>query len=417
MARRLNRLTAKAVEQVKRAGMWPDGGGLYLQVSSTRSKSWIYRFTLRGKSREMGLGSLETFSLAEARDRAQAARKLVADGADPILARRAARAQAAIVEADAQAKLITFEKCATAYIAAHKAKWTNKKHASQWTNTIATYCGAFNDLSVQAVDTALVMKALEPIWTTKPETATRLRARIEAVLDWATVSGYRAGDNPARWRGHLAKLLPGANKRARVKHHAAIHYDQVGKFLVDLRKEEGTAARALELVVLTAARTGEVIGAIPEEFDLDRALWIIPAERMKGGREHRVPLSPTAVTIVRAQLKEKGEYVFPGAMAKKPMSNMAMLMALKRMKRTDVTVHGFRSSFRDWGAEQTAYPNEVLEMALAHTVGDKVEAAYRRGDMFEKRRRLMLEWERYCEITADTTTVVPMKKAAGGRKA
>lgn len=408
MGRRLNRLTAKAVEQQKRAGYWPDGGGLYLQVSSTRTKSWIFRFTLRGKAREMGLGSLNAFGLAEARERAQAARKLVADGIDPIEARRTARAQVALAEA----KSITFAKCAGAYIAAHRAKWTNAKHASQWTNTLQTYCDAFNALPVQSVDTALVLKALEPIWTTKAETASRVRARIEAVLDWATVRGYRAGENPARWRGHLDKLLPALRKNGRVKHHPALPYGNIAAFLAELRKQDGVAARALEFTLLTAARTSETIGARPEEFDLAECVWTIPGSRMKAGKEHRVPLSARAVAIVQAQLQRGAQYVFPGPRDDKPLSGMAMLMTLRRMKRGDLTVHGFRSTFRDWAAECTGYPREVAEMALAHTVSDRVEAAYRRGDLFAKRRRLMADWARYCAQSAKDEKVTPIRKRA-----
>lgn len=407
MGRRSNRLTAKAVEQQKRAGYWPDGDGLYLQVSPTRTKSWVFRFTLRGKTHEMGLGSLTSFGLAEARERAQAARKLVADGVDPIEARRAARAQTALAEA----KSITFEKCAESYIASHRAKWTNAKHASQWTNTLKTYCAPFNALPVQATDTGLVLKALEPIWTEKPETSTRLRARIEAVIDWATVRGYRAGDNPARWKGHLDKLLPALKKKARVKHHPALPYAQIGAFMAALKAQEGTAARALEFTILTCARTGEVIGANPDEFDLKKSLWTIPASRMKAGREHRVPLSPRAMELVREQLEREAKYVFPGQKEDQPLSNMAMLALLARMKRTDLTVHGFRSSFRDWASEQTNYPREVAEMALAHAVSDQVEAAYRRGDLFEKRKRLMADWAKYCAQRHKSGKVVPIRKA------
>jgi integrase len=343
----------------------------------------------------MGLGSVRDVDLAAARKKAQKCREQLDAGIDPLDARNAKHAQDALTEA----RSISFGKCAESYIAAHRAGWRNPKHADQWANTIKSYAGpVIGALPVQDVDTGLVCKVLEPIWTKKAETASRLRARIEKVLDWATVRGYRNGANPATWRGHMDKLLPALKKKDRVKHHPALQYESIGAFMEALRAQEGTAARALELTILTAARTSEVIGAKPDEIDLKRALWTIPASRMKAGREHRVPLSPRAVEIVKAQ--PEGDYLFPGLKDKQPLSNMAMLALLERMERSDLTVHGFRSSFRDWTAEQTNYPREVCEMALAHAVGDKVEAAYRRGDLFEKRRRLMLEWAKYCERRA-----------------
>ncbi|MDH3670565.1 MAG: integrase arm-type DNA-binding domain-containing protein [Gammaproteobacteria bacterium] len=404
------RLSAKAVEKQRRAGYFADGGGLYLQCSPTRAKSWIFRYTLRGRAREMGLGSTSTVSLAEARHRAQQARKLLGDGIDPIQHRNAHRAAQALDKA----RQITFGECAHKYIGAHRAGWRNAKHIYQWTYTIDTYCGPIiGALPVADVDTGLVLKVLEPIWETKTETASRLRARIENILDWATVRGYREGENPARWKGHLSKLLPPLRKRQRVKHHPALPYEQIGEFMQLLGAQEGAAARALEFTVLTAGRTGEVINAKPEEFDLDKALWTVPAARMKSGREHRVPLSPRAVKIVRAQLAQDTDHLFPGAREGKPLSNMAMLMLLKkRLGRGDLTVHGFRSSFRDWTAECTGYAREVCEMALAHTIGDQTEASYRRGDLFDKRIRLMTDWAKHCERPAKPTTVVKLKSAA-----
>jgi integrase len=408
MRREIHRLTAKAVENQKRAGYFCDGGGLYLQVTPARAKSWIFRFTLGGKPREMGLGGLLAIGLAEARKRAAECRHMLVDGIDPIEARRAHSAQQALSEA----RTVSFEKCAQGYIAAHGGKWKNPKHAGQWKATLETYCyPVIGALPVQSVDTGLIVKVLQPIWTTKPETASRLRGRIQSVLDWATVSGYRTGDNPARWRGHLDKLLAGIPKEARVKHHAALAYADIGAFMKDLRTQDGTAARALEFLILTAARTGEVIGARPEEFDLAKALWTVSGGRMKTGKEHRIPLASRSAQIIREQLKLGETYVFPGLKAGKPLSGMAMLMLLERMGRGDITVHGFRSSFRDWGAERTAYPSEMLEMALAHTVGDKVEAAYRRGDLFEKRVYLMRDWERHCATHVKGGKVVPMRKA------
>lgn len=395
MGRQLQRLTAKTVENQKRPGYFADGGGLYLQVSPSRSKSWIFRFTLQGKQREMGLGSLNAVGLAEARRRAGECRGLLTDGVDPILARDSRAAKAALD----RAKAISFEACGKGFVESHKSGWKNAKHAAQWTSTLEAYVyPAIGALPVQDVDTGLVLKVLERIWSIKPETATRVRGRVESVLDWASARGYRSGENPARWRGHLDKLLPAIKKESRVQHHAALPYDQLGIFVSQLRVQAGTAARALEFLILCASRTGEVIGAVPAEFDLDKALWVIPAKRMKMGKEHRVPLSARAIDIVRGQVKLGDTFVFPGLKAGNPLSNMAMLKLLERMGRKHLTVHGFRSSFRDWGAERTQYPGEVLEMALAHAVGDKVEAAYRRGDLFEKRRRLLEDWAKFCGL-------------------
>ncbi len=410
MKRQLLRLSQKAVVNKRTPGYYPDGGGLYLQVSESGSKSWLFRFALNGKERQMGLGPFHTVTLAEARAAAVECRKLLLAKIDPLEARKARLAGEAL---DA-ARSITFAECAAAYIKAHRAGWKNAKHADQWTNTIETYCGpVFGGLPVAGVDTGLVLKVLEPIWTTKHETATRLRARIENVLNWATTRGYRTGDNPARLRGHIDNLLPAISKRRRVKHHPALPYDELGAFIALLRKQEGIAARALEFTILTAARTGEVIGATPSEFDLDAALWTIPAGRMKAEKEHRVPLSPRAVEIIREIGKtHKGAFVFPGGKEGKPLSNMAMLELLKRMGRDDLTVHGFRSSFRDWASERTNYPREVCEMALAHSVSDQVEAAYRRGDLFEKRRRLMAEWARHCDSPKSTSKVISLTRSA-----
>ncbi|WP_281406234.1 MULTISPECIES: site-specific integrase [unclassified Methylobacterium] len=388
------KLTALGVARLKTPGMYGDGGGLWLQVSGKGAKSWIFRFTLDGKARAMGLGSANTFSLVEARDRARECRKLTAERLDPIEA-RAGRRQEAAIEA---ARAITFRTCAAGYIEAHRAGWRNIKHAAQWTATLEAYAyPAFGDLPVQAVDTGLVMQALEPIWSAKPETATRVRGRIESVLDWATTRGYRRGENPARWKGHLQNLLPKRSKVQRVEHHAALPFVDVPTFMADLASRDAVAARALAFAILTAARTGEVIGARWSEIDLDTRTWTVPADRMKGGREHRVPLSDPAVVLLK-QMQTIGDagFVFPGARRGKPMSGMGMLMLLRRMGRADITAHGFRSSFRDWASETTHFPSEVVEMALAHTVESKVERAYRRGDLFEKRRELMRTWAVYC---------------------
>ncbi|HLJ62635.1 MAG TPA: integrase arm-type DNA-binding domain-containing protein, partial [Stellaceae bacterium] len=372
MARAVRILNALQVARATAKGMLADGGGLYLQVGTGGAKSWIFRFKFRGRAREMGLGPLHTVSLAEARAGAIEARKLLLANIDPIEARKAERDRAHL---DA-AKAMTFKQCAEAYITAHAAGWRNVKHAGQWRATLATYAyPSFGDLPVPSVDTARVVKALEPIWNAKSETASRLRGRIEAVLDWAATRGYRSGTepNPARWKGHLQNLLPKPAKVRRVEHHAALPFDEIGAFVALLREQEGIAALALEFTILTAGRTGEAIGATWDEFDLEAGVWAIAGTRMKGGREHRVPFSAPALAIIK-RMKEvrEGEFVFPGGKRGKPLSNMAFLMLLRRMGRDDLTAHGFRSTFRDWAAERTNFPREVCEQALAHTIGNRV---------------------------------------------
>lgn len=409
MARPEKRLTARAVEAIKKPGLHADGAGLYLHVSKNGAKSWIFRWKHEGRLRDMGLGPLNAISLAEARDKALACRKLKLDGRDPIEERRSQR-QAVKLES---AKAMTFRQCAEAYIAAHRTGWRNPKHAAQWPATLQTYVyPVFGSLAVQAIDVGLVMKAIEPIWNTKPETASRVRGRIESVLDWAKARGYRQGENPAGWRGHLENLLPKRSKVARVEHHAALPYAELPGFMAELRQQEGVAARALEFAILTAARTGEVIGATWSEIDLDGRLWTIPGSRMKGGREHRVPLGDPALAILGAMAEIRtGKHVFPGARDNRPLSNMAMLMLMRRMGRGNLTVHGFRSAFSDWCAEQTNTPSEVREMALAHVVGDKVEAAYRRGDLFDKRRQLAEAWARYCDGPDEQVVTLAARRA------
>ena len=394
MKRSIHRLSARTVETKRKPGLYGDGGGLYLQVGPSGSKAWLFRFMLRGRAREMGLGSINARTLQEARDEALACRKLLLQGNDPIEARDAQRAQEKL---DA-AKAMTFRECAAAYIEAHRAGWKNGKHADQWRNTLDTYAGpVIGDLPVQGVDTGLVLRVLEPIWKDKPETATRTRGRIEAVLDWASARGFRPGENPARWRGHLDKLLPKRSKVRRVEHHAALPYLDVSAFVAQLREQPGVAARTLEFAILTATRTQEVIGAKWVEIDLTRKTWTIPAARMKAQREHRAPLPDRALKIIeQMQEARHSDYVFPGAREDEPLSNAAMLALLKRrMGRNDLTVHGFRSTFRDWTAEQSNFPREVAEAALAHVLSDKTEAAYQRGDLFEKRRKLMQAWADY----------------------
>ncbi|MER9763120.1 integrase arm-type DNA-binding domain-containing protein [Mesorhizobium sp. M0138] len=407
----INRLSVKAVEAQTKPGLYADGLGLYLQVAKGGAKSWIFRYMLAGRPRKMGLGSVNTVSLKLARERAGDARLKLLDADDPIEKRKAERLE----KLAASATALTFKEAAEAYIKAHRSGWKNIKHAAQWKATLEAYAyPVFGELAVGRVDVGLVLKALEAIWTTKPETATRVRGRIESILDWATARGYRHGDNPARWRGHLDKLLPARSKVAKVKHHAALPYAEIGAFVADVRQMEGTSPKALEFAILTATRTGEVVGARWQEIDTDNALWTIPGDRMKAGKEHRVPLSDRALAILDSLPREKGnDAVFIGDKGGKALSNMALLMTLRRMDRDDLTTHGFRSTFRDWAAEQTAFPNEMLEMALAHTVSDKTEAAYRRGDLMEKRRRLMADWAAYCATTKPTASnVTPIRSGA-----
>lgn len=396
----INRLSVAAINAKTKPGLYADGGGLYLQVAKGGSKTWIFRYMLAGRPRKMGLGSIHTVPLKLARERAAEQRLKLLDADDPIELRKAER----MAKLAAATTALSFKEAAEQYIKAHRAGWKNVKHAAQWEATLKTYAyPVFGDLAVSRVDVALVMRVLEPIWSAKPETASRVRGRIESVLDWAKARHLREGENPARWKGHLDKLLPARGKVAKVEHHAALPYTEIGAFIRDVQKLDGNGARALEFAILTAARTGEVVGAKWQEIDLDDGMWTIPAERMKAGKEHRVPLSSRAIEILQAMPREKGNpYVFIGDRKGRPLSNMAMLMTLRRMGRSDLTVHGFRSTFRDWTAEQTAYPNEMLEMALAHTVSDKTEAAYRRGDMVEKRRRLMDDWAAYCGTVKDT---------------
>jgi integrase len=334
--------------------------------------------------------------LQEARAKALDARRLRHEGTDPIEARRATRMRARL---DA-AKAITFRECAESYIASHRAGWRNGKHAAQWEATLATYAEpVVGALPMQAIDTALVLKVLEPIWTTKPETAGRVRGRVESILDWAKVRGYREGENPARWRGHLDKLLPARGKVRRVQHHAAMPYADLPGFVLELHEQEGIAARALEFTILTGARTSETILARWGELDLLDKTWTVPAGHMKAGKEHRVPLSARALAILedmRAYRHADNGFVFPGGKTGKPLSNMAFLMLLRRMGYDNLTAHGFRATFKTWASERTTFQNEIIEAALAHAIGSKVEQAYQRGDLFEKRRRLMSAWAGYC---------------------
>ena len=389
-------------------GLHPDGSGLYLQVTNGNGRSWVYRYSLHNKEHRLGLGSAKAISLKRARELASEARRLRAERIDPLQQRREIR-DAQLIE---QAKSITFKQCAESYIAAHEAGWRNAKHRQQWQSSLSTYAfPVIGGLTVESIDTGLVLKCLEPIWREKTETASRVRGRIELILDYAKARNYRNGENPARWRGHLDNLLPRPEKVSKVEHHAALNYRQIGEFMADLRRRDSTSARCLEFLILTAARTGEVIGATWNEVDLAARIWTIPANRMKGNREHRIPLSDRAVEIVRLmQQRRENDFIFAG-MRGGGLSNMTLLAMLRVLGR-NVTSHGFRSTFRDWAAEQTNFPREVAELALAHAIESKVEAAYRRGDLFEKHRRLMDAWSAFCSKPGQSTGNVTSLRGA-----
>ena len=414
MPRKLNHaLTTFAVKNAK-AGRHADGGGLNLLVKESGARSWVYRFMLKGKSRDIGLGPAsgpDIISLSKARDLASAHRLKVKAGIDPLAERHREAAEALAAAQAAKIAGVTFRYVAEAYIAANEGSWRNGKHRQQWRNTLASYVyPVMGELPVADIGTAHVLQILEPIWQEKPETASRIRGRIEALLDAAKARGYRDGENPARWRGHIAQILPARSKLTR-GHHKALAYSELPSFMSQLRAREAMAALALEFVILTATRTSEMLGAKWGEVDLEKAIWTIPAVRMKAGKEHRVPLSPRAIEILQTVKLKSSEWLFPSEKGGK-LSTMAMSMLLRRMK-LDCTVHGFRSAFRDWSAECTGYAHEVCEMALAHTIGNKAEAAYRRGDMFEKRRRLMEDWAAYCiGKGAAFATVTPIRGAA-----
>jgi integrase len=392
----MGKLTALGITQATKAGLHPDGGGLYLQIGAAGGRSWIYRYYLGGKQRYLGLGSATAIPLKRARELAAQARQLRAEGIDPIERRRNDR----MAERILTAKVTTFAQCATQYIVAHEPSWRNEKHRQQWVNTLKTYAfPRLGEVPVHAINTDLIMNVLMPIWATKPETASRVRGRLETVLDWATVRELRQGDNPARWRGHLEHLLPAPHKVREPKHFSALPYAEVPAFMAQLRQRQGISARCLEFTIMTSARTSEAIGARWDEFDLahGRAARTIPSNRMKGNREHRVPLVPEVLTLLGDLYRRReNEFVFPGARTGQPLSNMSLLKTLALMDRGNLTTHGFRSSFTDWAHETTDFPDVVIDMALAHVVSDKVQAAYRRGDLFEKRRKLMEAWAAYC---------------------
>lgn len=387
----MKRLSARTVATATKPGRHADGDGLYLVVDASGAKRWLFLFRWQGKLKEMGLGGLSTVALADAREHASEARRVLKSGQNPIEQRRLARAEPEAT--------VTFGAFADQVVADLSHGFRNEKHKAQWTATLATYAASLRPLPVDAIGTNEMLAVLTPIWRTKAETASRVRGRIERVLDAAKAKGLRTGENPARWRGHLDKLLPARHKLTR-GHHAAMPFADVPAFLANLRQRDAVAAMALEFCILNASRSGEVLNARWDEIDRKARVWTIPPQRMKAGLEHRVPLTESALAILeRAETIRSSEYVFPGQKRGRPLSIMAMEMQLRRMK-VPVTVHGFRSSFRDWAGECTSFPRDVAEMALAHVVGDATERAYRRGDALDRRRKLMEAWSMFVENRA-----------------
>ena len=412
MPKRARELAALAVSRLKTPGMNAVGSpaGLYLQISPRGSRSWVLRTMIGGRRRDMGLGGYPDVPLAEAREKARRYRAMIEEGIDPIAERRAAKARLMAESA----KSITFDECARRVIAIKQVEFKSTKHAAQWPATLATYASpVIGKLPVDAIELGHVTEILSPIWQTKTETATRLRGRIEAVLDYATVHGLRSGPNPARWRGNLDAVLPKPGKIKRVQHFRALPIDEVPAFITDLRRRDGMGARSLEFAIFTAARSGEIRGATWDEIDIENNVWKIPASRMKAGKEHRVPLSVAAVELLNKLPRIAGvDLVFPATRGGM-MSDMTLTNVMRRMG-VEAVPHGFRSTFRDWCAERTAYPQHVVEMALAHAIGDKVEAAYRRGDLFAKRVRLMDDWASFCLSPQHVGDVVPIRAEARG---
>ncbi len=403
MARQVNKLTARTVASLAKPGRHSDGGGLYLVIDATGAKRWAFLFRWQGKLKEMGFGGVTSVSLADAREKAAAARRLIDTGKNPIEVRKHAAAE--------DAARMTFGAFSDQLVEDIKSGFRNEKHRWQWKHTLEVYAAKLRDRPVDEISTEQVLEVLQPLWQSKQETASRLRGRIERVLDAAKAKGLRSGENPARWRGHLDNLLPRRQKLQR-GHHPALPYAEVPAFVAELRTREAIAALMLEFTILCASRTGEVIGARWSELDLKAKVWTVPASRMKAGKEHRVPLGSRALEIVETvkPLRTEGDFLFPGPRKGKPFSNMAMLALMKnRMERTTITVHGFRSSFRDWAGECTSFPREVAEAALAHIVGDEVERAYRRGDALEKRRKLMQAWEDFVTSTGAADNIVPIR--------
>jgi integrase len=392
----IHTLSPREVASKAKPGLYGDGGNLFLRVAPGGAKSWVFRYWHDRRRGVISLGSYDTVSLAEARTKAHEQRRLRLDGHDPAAAREASKIAARVAEDST----ITFKECAEAYIAAHRAGWRTVKQAKDWTATLRAYAHpVLGDLPVAAIDLPLILRVLEPLWTEKTSTAARIRTRLENILDWATVRGFRTGDNPARWKGNLEHLLAKKSKVAKTEHYPALPYTDIGPFMTELRARPGLPAKAAEFAILTAMRAGEVTGATWSEIDLKSRVWVIPSERMKAGREHRVPLSDAALAILKA-LPRNGPRVLP-------VDTVTVWRAVKRL-RPEITLHGFRSTFRDWAGERTSFAREVVEQCLAHAAGDQTELAYRRGDALTKRRQVMDAWARFCAQPVERGEVVPI---------
>lgn len=408
MARAIHKLKAISAEKATKPGLYGDGGGLYLQITKDGIKSWLFRYMINGKARGMGLGPLHTISLAQAREKAHECRSFLLKGLDPLDEKEKSQVAAKEeAESIAKAKSVappaappekTFRDCADELINSKKSGWQNEKSEDQWRNTLEKYAyPVIGDLAVSVIDTAHVMRILSPIWAEKTETASRVRGRIESVLNYAKVFGYRNSENPARWKGHLDHLLPKESAVTTVQHHLALPYKELPEFMEKLRGKDSIAAYALELLILTATRSNETRGSLWQEFDLEEKIWTIPAMRMKAKKVHRIPLSEQALQVLRKMLRfgNRG-LVFPGQKDGQPLSEATMLQLLRRIRKEKLTVHGFRSTFRDWASECTTHDSNVCEMALAHAIENKAEAAYRRGDLLFRRAALMNDWGIYC---------------------
>ncbi len=403
MVQRSRKITALEVGKLSKPGKHPIGDNLYLQISNQGTKSWLFRFRMNDKTTWMGLGSVKIVSLADARAKALQHLQTISEGINPLVAKQTAQQNQILQES----KRMTFDECANLYIESHSKSWKNEKHQAQWRSTLETYASpAIGKLPIESITTGLVLRVLEPIWYSKSETASRVRGRVERILSWATVRGLRSGENPARWRGHLDEMLPKRTEVQKVTHFKALPYPHIYEFMKSLQAKQGVSIRALEFAILTCTRTNETLGAKWSEINLEEKYWMIPVERMKAKRAHKVPLCDRACEIIREMNEfSQSDFVFPGDRVGKPLSNMALLEIVRGMN-FDITVHGFRSTFQDWAAEKTTYSQEVIDMALAHIVKGKTERAYRRGDLFEKRQRLMSDWSRYCSEPIRTSTSV-----------
>jgi integrase len=407
------KLTAAEVKRIIKPGKHPIGGSLYLQVSQDGARSWLFRYQLNNRRRWMGLGGCSDVSLSGARDDIKHyKRDFIKLGIDPLAEKAKSKDKATEDRRELANRQMTFSLCAEQYIESKAPGWKNPKHRLLWQNTLTTYAyPVIGNLPIAHIENSHILEILTPIWLTKTETANRVRGRIELVIDYATAMRYRQGDNPAVWRGNLNAILAKPSDVTAVKHHPALPYTEINGFMIELSQTKGSGAQALILTILCATRTSETLKAMWSEFDLEKKMWVIPKERMKAEVEHRVPLSTAALSLLTERHKaKKSEFLFPGGKNNPHLSNMSMTTVLRRMDRGEITVHGFRSTFRDWVAEKTNYAQRVAETALAHQLSDGTEAAYQRGDLLEKRRALMQDWADYC-FRNKSTKVVDIRSA------